>query len=213
MIIIDDIDQQSEEWDKIRAGIPTASGFSRIVKKNGDPSDSRQNYLYELAGERITGFKEEGYTSWDMKRGIEREHEARLCYEHTSGDIVRQVGFVFLNEDRQIGCSPDGLIIEPTGMNELYTDKGLEIKCPSPKNQVSQLLNGGLPPDKFQQIHGSMWVCGLHSWEFIAYCRGMDPFLLTVQRDYKFTAALEFEIEGFLEELDEVTNKLKGREL
>jgi len=159
MIIIDDTDQRSEEWDNIRSGIPTASDFSRIVQKNGDPSDSRQNYLYELAAERITGRKEDGYTSWDMKKGIENEAEARLCYEHTSGDIVRQVGFVFMNEDRQVGCSPDGLIFDPDDLVNPVC--GLEIRCEKGSIHVKQLLTESVPSDKFQQIHGSMWVCGL----------------------------------------------------
>lgn len=211
MIIIDDIDQQGEEWFKLRAGIPTASEFHRIVQPNGESSASRQDYLYELAGERIAGVKESGYTSWDMKKGIEREPEARLCYEHVTDDIVRQVGFVFMDEDRSIGCSPDGLIFDPDDLVNPVC--GLELRCGKMKVHVKQLLTEAFPLDKFQQIHGSMWVCGFHSWEFMAYHPGMPEFRLTVRRDYKFTSALEFEIEGFLEELDEVYKKLKEKEL
>lgn len=209
MIIIDDIDQASEEWFKIKAGVPGASSFNRIVTPKGNPSDSRQEYLYELAGERISGYQEEGYTSYDMRKGLEMEPEARLCYEYVTGDIVKQVGFVFKDESRTVGCSPDGLIFDPDDLDDPVC--GLEIKCGKMKTHVKQLLTEGFPSDKFQQIHGSMWVCGFHSWEFIAYHPGMPEFRLTVRRDYNFTSSLEFEIEGFLQELDEVYNELKRK--
>ena len=209
MIIIDNIDQRSDEWHAIRAGIPTASEFKRIVKPNGDPSASKQDYLYELAGERLSGMTEEGYESYHMRKGVEREHEARLCYEHVTGDIVRQAGFVFKDESKSVGCSPDGLIYDPEidGTNPLT---GLEIRCGKMSVHVKQLLTKDFPADKWQQIQGSMWVCGFHSWEFIAYHPGLPEFRLTVQRDYKFTSALEHEMEIFLHELDETYKELKG---
>ena len=210
MIMIDDIDQQTDEWFQMRAGIPTASEFSRIVKPNGDPSTSRQDYLYELAGERIRGVKEDGYTSYDMRKGIEMEPEARLCYEYVTGDIVQQVGFIFMDTTRRVGCSPDGMIFDHQ-LDTVYPVSGLELRCGKMKTHVKQLLTEDFPADKFQQIHGSMWVCGFHSWEFMAYHPGMPEFRLTVRRDYKFTSALEEEMKMFLDELDEVYNKLKER--
>lgn len=209
MVIIDDIEQQSEEWFKIKAGVPGASSFNRIVTPKGEPSDSRQDYLYELAGERISGFQEEGYTSYDMRKGIEMEPEARLCYEYVTGDIARQVGFVFMDTNHKVGCSPDALIFDPDDLNDPVT--GLEIRCGKMKTHVKQLLTGDFPKDKFQQIHGSMWVCGFHSWEFIAYHPRMPEFRLTVRRDYKFTSALEVEMTMFLDELDEIYNELKEK--
>lgn len=206
MIIIDNIDQRSESWHKLRAGIPTASEFSRIVKENGDPSKSRQDYLYELAGERIIGMSENGYQSWDMLKGIEREDEARAYYEFLTGETVKQVGFVFRDKHRNVGCSPDGLIMHlPTNLPK----RGLEIKAPKLKNHVAQLLTKTLPPDKYHQIQGCMWVCSLYSWSFISYYPGMELFILDIQRDYKFTSALEYEMEIFIEELDAVEKELR----
>lgn len=207
MIIINDIDQRTEEWFKIRAGIPSASEFHKIVKQNGDPSDQRKDYLLQLAGERITGLSENGYVSWDMRRGAELEDEARLYYGFLTGDEVKQVGFVFLDQNRAVGCSPDGLIYDP----KIHIDdpvSGLELRCGKMKVHVSQLLDRELPKDKWQQVQGSMWVCGFHSWEFMAYHPKMPALHLTIQRDYKFTSALEYEMEAFLQELDEVHKEL-----
>lgn len=209
MIIIDDIEQLTPEWYELHAGVPGAASFDRVVKPNGDPSKQREEYLYELAGERRIGTREDGYQSYDMRMGIEREAEARVYYEYLTGEVVRQVGFVFKNEDRLVGCSPDGLI----GLENPITKNptGLEIKAPKMKNHVKTLLDREVPDDKWIQIQGCMWVCNFHSWEFLSYFPDMDPVILTVQRDYKFTSALETEMTMFLDELDEVYDKLKDR--
>lgn len=199
MIIVDDIEQRSPEWYRIKAGIPSASEFSRIVQADGSPSKSRQEYLYELAGEKITGIQEETYQSFSMVQGIAREDEARDTYEFITGEPVRQVAFVFKDEKRNVGCSPDGLV----------ENSGLEIKCPMMKHHTKQLLKGGVPSDKHRQIQGSMWVCGFHTWQFMSYYPGMKPFILEVQRDYKFTSALEYEMERFIIELESIYQKLR----
>lgn len=210
MIIIDDIEQRTDEWFRLKAGIPGASSFDRIVKPNGDPSKSREDYILELAGERMTGIQEEGYSSYHMRKGTEREGKARECYEFMTDDTTKEVGFVFKDESRRVGCSPDSLIYDPL-IDETAPVSGLEIKCPKLSNHVAQLLNPELPPDKFQQVQGCMWVCNFHSWEFISYFPDMDPLILTVQRDYKFTSALETEVLMFLDELDEIYKQLKDR--
>jgi len=210
MIIIDDIVQQSPEWYSLRAGVPSASNFKKIITTKGEPSKSQKDYIYELVGERIIGTKEETYQSFDMLKGVEREAEARLFYELVSGESVRQVAFVFKDEKRNVGCSPDSFI---AGNVELVMNRpvcGLEIMCPKLKTHTRHLIDKELPYEKFQQVQGSMWVCGFHTWMFLSYYPGMPPFILEVQRDYKFTSALEVEMESFLQELDEVYNKLKG---
>jgi len=88
VVIIDDIEQRSPEWLKLKAGIPSASEFSRIITTKGELSKQRQDYIYELAGERIIKTKESTYQSFDMQRGVEREDEARECYEFVINNFV-----------------------------------------------------------------------------------------------------------------------------
>lgn len=210
MVIVDGIAQRSEEWLRLKAGIPGASSFDRIVTPTGDPSKQRNDYILELVGEKLVGSQEAGFMSWDMRMGIEREDQARDCYAFMTDDTVRQVAFVFKDESRRVGCSPDALIFD-SHIHEIDPVTGLEIKCPKLKTHVAQLLIGGVPADKMIQIQGCMWVCGFHSWEFISYFPDMDPYIVTVQRDYRFTSALEEEMTMFLDELDEVYDKLKDR--
>lgn len=208
MIIIDDIEQQSPEWFALHAGVPGASSFSKIVDTKGISSDSQEGYLRELVAEKFTGTREKGYSSFAMQQGNIRESEARTYFELITGKSIRQVGFVFKNEDRRVGCSPDGLF----GDNgKPYGTSGIEIKCPEGKTQVEYLLKGKLPTKHFTQVQGSMWVCNAHVWTFMAYVPNMPELIIEIKRDYKFTSALDIEMELFLEQLDELYYKLKDK--
>ena len=210
MIIIDDIAQQSPEWFKLRAGVPSASNFKKIITSKGEPSKSQADYIYELAGEKVIGTKEETYQSFDMLKGVEREAEARRFYELVSGESVQQVAFVFMDESRAVGCSPDSLLRQKKQGQPCMQPSGLEIMCPKLKTHTRHLIDKELPYEKFQQVQGSMWVCGFNTWLFMSYYPGLPPFILEVERDYKFTNKLEGEMESFLQELETVYSKLKG---
>ncbi len=206
MIIIDDIEQQSPEWFALKAGIPGASSFNKIVTSTGAPSKQRQDYLYQLAGEAITGKCEPTYQSAAMAMGNEREAESRVLYELIHGVDVKQVGFIF-NGSKMYGCSPDGII---TFIPTIGVSWGLELKNVIPKTQVKYLLAGKLPTDYFQQVQGGLLVTGFDRWDFFSYCPGMDPLIIQVERDEKFISKLETELEAFCFELAGLIKKLKG---
>ena len=119
MITID-CEQLSPEWYKLRAGVPSASNFDKLITAKGETSKQRIKYMYTLAGESITGEKEQTYQNATMQRGIELENEAREMYELITGQEVAQVGFC-MNDNKEFGCSPDGLVGE---------DGLIEIKAP-----------------------------------------------------------------------------------
>lgn len=199
MIIVNDIEQGTPEWFAARAGIPSASNFSKIVTGKGTPSKSRKDYLYTLAAERIVGEKADTFQSAAMTRGIEMEEEARNFYELSQGVNVQQVGLVYHDEKKLYSCSPDGLM----------PDRGLEIKCPSMHVHVDYLLEQKLPAVYVQQVQGSMFVTGLDKWDFMSYYPGMPTLLLTLDRDDEFCNSLEAELVRFCEELEELTGKLR----
>ena len=199
MIIID-YEQYSPEWWTEKLGKPSASCFDKIVTMKGDPSKQAKNYLYQLAGERIVGGKVETYTNAAMERGLKLEPEARSLFEIVKEVEVKQVGLVYFNDEKRFSCSPDGLL----------QNSGLEIKCPLIHTHVSYVLGGTLPSDYFQQVQGSMLVTGFSSWWFMSYFPGLPPFIIVVQRDDKFCAALKVALDDFCEELDQVEAKLRG---
>lgn len=190
-----DCEQGTEEWLAARCGIPTATGISNIVTPTGKKSGSYLPYLAELIAESIEGLKE-NYKSEDMARGNELEPFARAAYEFETGNRVIQVGGVYLNADKDLMISPDGLIPN--------LRKGLEIKCPQMKTHIKYLLQGGVPQEYLIQVQSALWVTGYETWDFVSYCPEYykQPFyLFTAQRDQNLMKAFDKLIPEFIKTL------------
>lgn len=199
-MITENFEQYSPEWFAARLGRPSASQFDKIITTKGERSKQSTKYMYQLAGERISGAREESYTNAAMQRGTEMEPEARALYELLHDAQVDQVGMCYKDEARMFSCSPDGLIGE---------NGGLEIKCPSMAVHIEYLIGGKLPTDYYQQVHGSLLITGREWWDFASYYPGIKPLIVRVYPDEKFLAALESELICFCEELAEVVEKIK----
>lgn len=194
-----DCEQGTEEWYSIRCGVPTASCFDKIITTKGEPSKQRQKYLYQLAGEFITGAKEECYQSQAMQRGTEMEEEARNLYKVIRDVSVDKVGFIIGNPDFEYGCSPDGLI----------GDSGIiEIKCPNLATHVQYLIDGHLPTEYFQQTQGQLLVTKREWVDFVSYYPGIKPFICRNWRVGPFIESLRQELERFCIELKETIKKI-----
>jgi len=200
MIVEDSFSQRDPEWYEAKAGVPSAGSADKIITTKGAPSKQAQDYMYQLAGEKIIGRIEETYTSFAMQTGIDRENEARGLYELISGEKVRQVALVYKDASKSVSCSPDGLL----------ESSGLEIKCPMLKTHVKYLIDGKLPTTYTQQLQFSMWVYGFDTWQFMSYYPGIEPLIITIKRDNEFISKLEVEMIKFLRELNRVYAKLKG---
>lgn len=200
-VIISDVVQGTPEWMALRIGVPGASSFDQIITTTGAASAQRNKLLYKLAGERLLGAKEESYSNAAMQRGIELEPVARSVFSMLYEIEVTEVGFVYFDERRDRGCSPDGLI---------DNSSGLEIKCPSLPVHIEYLLSGKLPTAYYFQVHGSMLMTGRDSWHFFSYYPSLTPLHLVIQRDDKICNKLHDALESFCGELAEITEKLKG---
>ena len=200
-MVIDNVVQGSPAWMACRVGIPTASEFDRLITTKGEPSKSRQKYIYQLAGETITGQKEEQYQNQAMKNGNLREDDARKLYELISGDTVETVGICYPDKKKLWACSPDGL---------LNTEGLIEIKSPTLAVQVEYLLDGTLPTNYFRQVQGQMAVTGRKYVVFFAYYPGLKPLIVRVERNEVFIKALKVELELAVREIQIVVEKLKG---
>jgi hypothetical protein len=196
MKIIDCV-QGTPEWHSVRCGVPTASEFDKIITTTGTPSKQRQKYLYQLAGETITGIPEESYQNMAMQRGKEMEAEARKLYELITGQEVTQVGFCLADG---YGCSPDGLV---------GNDGLLDIKCPTLAVHVGYLLENKFQIDYFQQVQGQLLVTKRKWVDFMSYFPGIKPFIIRVNRDEKFISALKNELYIFCSELKPIVAKIR----
>ena len=190
-------EQLSPEWFQSRIGVPTASNFDKIVTSTGLPSTQRKKYLYQLVGEKLGALPEEGYTNAFMKRGIELEPQAREMYARDVAPVV-QVGFCL--HDEGFGCSPDFLVNED-GMGQ--------IKCPSLAVHVEYLIGQKLPTDYVQQVQGELLVTGRKYNDFLSFYPNLKPLVVRCYRDEVFISRLRAELLKFIQELNELTEKLR----
>ncbi|OTJ91509.1 lambda exonuclease family protein, partial [Pseudomonas aeruginosa] len=105
------IEQRSDEWFAQRLGRVTASKVKDVMAKgrSGAPSATRQNYMMQLLCERLTGKREEGFTSAAMQRGTDLEPIARSAYEFNAGVRTIETGLIIHPRIHGFGASPDGL--------------------------------------------------------------------------------------------------------
>lgn len=105
------IEQRSDEWFAQRLGRVTASKVKDVMAKgrSGAPSATRQNYMMQLLCERLTGKREEGFTSAAMQRGTDLEPIARSAYEFNAGVMTIETGLIIHPRIDGFAASPDGL--------------------------------------------------------------------------------------------------------
>jgi hypothetical protein len=168
-----DIEQGGEEWLALRRGILTASEMRLILipTMRTASNDKERAHMFEILGQRITGYTEPHYISDDMLRGHEDEVAARIRYaEHFAP--VTECGFV-TNDDHGvvIGYSPDGLV----------GDDGLiECKSRRQKYQIETILADEVPAEYLLQCQTGLLVTGRKWLDFISYCGGLPMFVKRV---------------------------------
>ena len=207
-----DIIQGTPEWLQLRLGHVTASRVADIMAKTKTgPSASRQNYLIELAIQRVTGVVEESYKNEAMTRGQEEEPKARQAYELLTETFVEEVPFVKHKTIEWFGCSPDGIIKNNDGTYNL-----LEIKNPNSATHWSYIKEGE-PPTKYKiQIMAQMACTGAQWCDFFSYDsrmpEGSRHFLKRMMRDNKFIEEMEKEVKTFLDEVAEEVRLMEARQ-
>ncbi len=189
-------DQRTEDWFEARLGRATASRFKDVMLtiKSGEAA-GRKNYRAELVAERLTGVRDEGYTTAAMQWGIDNEPLARLRYELLTGNSVEECGF-FAHSSLMAGASPDGLI---------YDDGLIEIKCPNTATHIETLKSKKLPYQYYWQVMGQMWITGRKWCDFVSFDPRMPKnaqiFITTVERDDEAISKLEGQVTTFLREV------------
>lgn len=158
-MIVLNMPQRSEEWHKARAGTITASAVENIMSPG-----MRSTYVNKMLAEMLTGepspFIVSAEARESIQRGIDFEDQARERYIKETGDKVTEVGFIYSDETRRVGCSPDGLV----------DDDGLiEIKCPNSATHIGYLRSGEAPKKYFLQMQHQMYVTGRAWCDFVSW--------------------------------------------
>ena len=202
-MIIHNVEQGTPEWFALRAGMPTASEFSKIVTSVGEASKSMQGYAITLAGEMYAG---KPLDVWEgnshTERGKVLEEEASKMYAFLHDVEPAQVGFV-TTDDALSGCSPDRFI----------GDDGLtEIKCLKAENHIKAIMyykkHKKCPPDYVQQTQGQMFMCERAWCDLFFYHPDLPRLTIRVERDDKFINCLKDHIGKVIIERDRILSDL-----
>lgn len=131
MKVYKDIQQQSEEWFRLKYGKIGGSTLKNLMTHTPILETAIFN---DLLSARFEEYEfEEKFSSRDMDRGNMYEPLARSEYERIYNKIVEQYGWIEMSNGIA-GLSPDGIIGQK--LNE-----AIEIKCPNRKTHTAYLRN------------------------------------------------------------------------
>jgi hypothetical protein len=201
---IHDVEQGTEQWHALRAGIPTASEFSKLLTSTYKIADNKgsRDYAIQKAGEILTGRVEETFVSYDMQRGkIEEVRAFEMYCEHFAA--AEKCGFM---TNYGIGYSPDGLV---------GADGLIEIKSAKQRIQVDRIVFGGGADQHMIQIQVGLFVSGRQWCDFVSFSNGMPLHVERVLPDAKIYKAILEAKSKFDESVNSIieTYKQKTKEL
>lgn len=189
--------------------LPRSDVITRALngEKVGDWSDAAKDYAFRLAIERISGAPlDEGFETWQMRRGHDLEPSARMEHEALTGLFVQRAGFV-TTDDGVFGASADGLIGD---------DGGSEYKCFIAPDKLRPILLENDITDVREQAQGCMWLCGRKWWHVGLYCPALASVekqftMVEVQRDDEFIEAMERDLWDFSRFVTQYENMLRQK--
>lgn len=200
MMQVHNVIQGTEEWFRLRAGIPTASEFATVMAlgKDGGASKTRRTYMLKLAGEVVTGEPTESFTNFHTERGKAWEPEARERYAFLTETEPQLVGFI---RNGDAGCSPDSLI---------GADGMLEIKTKLPHLLLEVLLKDTFPAEHKAQCQGALWLAEREWIDIAVYWPRLPVFIKRAYRDEPYIAGLKAAVDTFNAELAETVEKVRA---
>ena len=201
-IYLDALEQGTAEWVSTRLGVPTASEFKKIITSTGKLSSQRTGYMAKLLADWYFG---EPVSDWQgnewTDRGSALEQDAFDYYSFFTDSDVKKCGFIWRDESKEVGCSPDGLA----------GDDGLiELKCPAVHTHLMYLFQDRVPPEYYTQVQGQIWVSGRSFCDFMSYYPDMPPLVVRVAPDPILQDAFDQHLPKFLDEIREGREKLKA---
>lgn len=185
-----EIEQNTEEWLELRASKITASNFGCLMAHEGKAfGEPAHRYAMKKALYRKGVRGIEGYTNFNMERGIELEPIARQLYEMEKFVIVKNGGFYVKDE---FGASPDGIVGKG----------GIEIKCVIYSTHFKVIKSQSYDLSYKWQIQGEIWLGDLDWIDFISYCpefiEDKRLYIFRVNEDYDMIERLQKRLNEFL---------------
>lgn len=192
--------QGSDEWLRLRQGLPTASEFFRILTPGGKLSDQARPYAIKLITETLLNRSLETLHGLEwIERGKDMEPQAAASYEFREEVETTRIGFI-TTDDGRISASPDRLV---------GGDGLLEIKCPAPHTHLGYLLDG--PGNKYRpQVQGQLYVAEREWVHFWSYSPEMPGVLIPTHRDEPYIRLLHAALDEFLDMRDGLLERARA---
>lgn len=197
------------EWFEARIGRVTASRVYDATKKTKTGwAACRADYMTELAVERLTGLPTQHFVSSAMQWGLDNEENARAAYEYLFDVEVVPAGFGQHPTISHAGATPDGAV----------GSEGLtEFKCPTSATHIETILTKEIDPRYKAQMGLQLACFPDRAWvDYGTFDPRMPPelrlwvFRFTREANHKYIAQLESDVREFLDELDEMVDKLRA---
>lgn len=197
-------------------------------------SAQRQGYMHRLLAEwRLQRPVDPFQGSHWTERGHDGEAPAAEAFEDITGLVPTAVGFIYKDESRLVGCSPDWVVygheehcsafrrpgsdrpegFEPCDCGGVIVATA-EVKTLAEDNHVGVLLSGEMPAEHMPQVQFQSWVTGVPGY-FLCGCPpeedGVVPFpplLLKVEPDPRWHAAFDEHVPKFIDEMVAARAKL-----
>ena len=150
-----DLEQGTDEWLEWRRGKLCSSDMAALLGYNAF-GRSLKRWHREKINHPLAGFD-----AIAMKRGRDREKEARKMFEAMLGAPCMNP-VIASNLTPWAGASLDVL-------NEDLRIGG-EIKCPTNPEVHLKAISGLVPDYYMPQLQWSMYCTGFDSWEYISFC-------------------------------------------
>lgn len=200
------LDQGSAQWYSLRAAIPTASEFDKVLTPSkGDLSEQRHKYACRIIAARLLNWQPDSLDKIEhIAAGKENEPRAVARLELIHDITTRPVGFV-TSDDGRFGCSPDR-VANIRGNSVGIT---VEVKCPTIPVQFERLLFGHGAAYRCQ-VQGQLWIAQADKAIFQSYCLQTPDYMIETGRDEPFLRKLSDALERFSDELETLTEKAQS---
>jgi len=233
--------QNTPEWDMLRAGIPTASAFDKIITPTGKLSKQSRDYKAWLLAERVMKAPIPTVKTSFMDRGTEYEAEACDFYSIVSGNKTTRIGFV-TNDAGTIGASPDrwssadGQVemkvpaihthfsywIAQEAIGKYGADledlmkrsvgAALVLVDAKLQERYDEAVANSIAKEYKIQTTGQLWVTERKWADIMSYSpEGLPPVLVRINRDEAFIQTLAQAVSEFSRDLEESAADLVKR--
>lgn len=196
-----EVEQGSDEWRFMRLGVASASKAKEFL--SGRDTATYQTYLCEKVAEIATGSLADQINSKSLSWGKDNEDTARAAYEFETGHIIKQIPFIYRDESKYFGCSPDGITDDA---------HGLELKCPFSSTVFVQFkCNDKIKKEYELQCQFSIWVSGRESWDFANYdprMRSNPLHFVTIERDSKIMEQFDRRADEWIADMSRMLSML-----